>query len=77
MASMLGRFSVDASLHRLHSDDEELAARRDTLRPLVVARLYGLSLLDLHRLLHHGRPVLLDPAAGQLSSMADQAQDTY
>jgi len=71
------RFGVDAAVHGLHPVGEDVAVRRDTVRPLAVARLHRMPVLHLHRLLHHRRPLLLDTHAGQIPRLAHQAQDAY
>ena len=71
------RHRVDAVLHHLPADGAVLAARRVPVRPVAVGRLHGVHDVDLHRLLHHDRPLLHGEDPGEVPQLAHGAHRAH
>lgn len=68
------RYNIDATVFCVHTDGENLATRWGSMWLMAVAGLHGMSVFDIHSLLHHGRPVLFDTSTCSLSHLAHRTQ---
>ena len=68
---------IYALLHDLPAERQELVPRRDPVRLVAVRGLHGVHDVDLHRLLHHYRPLLHGEDPGQVPQLADGAHRAH